>query len=329
VNHPDILATVPAASVVIPTRNRRQRLEHAVRSVQRQTLNAWELVVVDDASSDDTRSFLAALRDPRVRPEFLDRHSERSSARNSGLALATSPAVLFLDDDDELLPGALGALTDALARHPEACAAVGRVIHEAEGTRSLPPFPKRATLLDVRLELLAGWVALGGQTLFRRSLLNGVGGWREGLSVAEDQELWLRVSQYGPVAIVPDHVLVHRPHGLAGDAPGGRDVERDVVQRYLDTPAGRARRARRAAAARERLRDADISFQLGDYPSALRATLQGVIRAPFLLASPLVGRGIARGLANALIATALPRTITDRLRVVVRRRRARSVGDGS
>lgn len=318
---------MPAASVVIPTRNRRERLERAIRSVRGQTLAAWELVVVDDASSDDTPSFLAGLRDPRIRTACLVQHGERSAARNRGLGLASSPAVLFLDDDDELLPGALEALTEALARHPNASASVGAVIQEADGLRRSPSAPKRSTCVDVRLELLAGWVALGGQSLFRRSVLSEVGGWKVGLSVAEDQELWLRVSQRGPVAIVPDPVLLHRPHGLAGDLPGGRDVERDVVRSYLETRAGRDRRARRAAGAREHLRDADISFQLGAYRTALWATLRGIITAPFLLRSPLVGRGVARGLANALIAAALPRRITERLRAAARRRRARSLAD--
>lgn len=312
---------MPVASVVIPTRNRREKLERAIGSVRGQTLTAWELVVVDDASADDTDSFLAAIHDPRVRTVRLDKHAERSAARNRGLDLAVSPAVLFLDDDDELLPCALELLTEALGRSPEACASVGAVIHYSDGRHSRPSFPRRPFTTDVRLELLAGWVALGGQSLFRRSPLQDSGGWREGLSVAEDQELWLRVCSRGPVAIVPQPVLLHRPHGLAGDAPGGRDVERAIVRDYLGAEPIKNRRAKRAVVAREHLRDADISFQLGAYRAALLATLKGIISAPFLLTSPIVGRGIARGMANALVAAALPRRSVECLRDAVRRRR--------
>lgn len=319
---PEVIpAVLPAASVVIPTRNRRQKLERAIRSVQGQTLTAWELVVVDDASADDTPSFLSTLDDQRIRSVLLPEHMERSAARNSGLELARSPAVLFLDDDDELLPMALELLTERLSRHPETCASVGAVIHDCDGTHRRPYFPRRSMVIDVRLELLAGWVGLGGQSLFRRSVLDQVGGWRVGLSVAEDQELWLRVSSRGPVAIVPDPVLLHRPHGLAGDAPGWRDAERDVVRRYLETERGRGLRPRRAVAAREHLRDASISFQLGKYRPALRATIAGILAAPFLLASPLIGPGIARGLLNALVTAALPRSAAERLRAAVRGRR--------
>jgi GT2 family glycosyltransferase len=316
---------VPVASVVIPTRNRRQKLERAIRSVQGQTLTDWELVAVDDASTDDTPSFLARLEDRRVKTIRLEEHMERSVARNRGLGLASSPAVLFLDDDDELLPAALELLTESLNRHTEACAAVGAVIHESGGTHRRPSFPKRSLVMDVHLELLAGWVGLGGQSLFRTSVLNQAGGWREGLSVAEDQELWLRVAAHGPVAIVPSNVLLHRPHGLAGDAPGWREIEQGVVRDQLSLEPEADGKARRAAGAREHLRDADIAFQLGSYGAALRATVRGILTAPFLLRSPLVGRGIARGLANALVAAALPKKITERLRRVIRRKRDRSL----
>ena len=314
---------MPVAAVVIPTRNRRERLDRAIASVAGQTLEDWELVVVDDASTDDTPAFLTELADPRMRTVRLDEHGERSTARNRGLELVGSPAVLFLDDDDELLPGALELLTGALVRHPEVCAGVGAAIYEADGTRRRPIQPRRPLVIDVRLELLAGWVALGGQSLFRTNLLKQAGGWQDGLSVAEDQELWLRISGRGPVAIVPDSVLVHRPHGLAGDAPGWRELERDVVRRYLLTQAGQGRRARMAAAAREHLRDADVAFKLGAYRAALFATLRALTTAPFLFTSPLIGYGCTRGLVNALVATVLPHAVTDRLRALLHRRRGR------
>ena len=212
----------------------------------------------------------------------------------------------------------------ALTLHPTACASVGAVVHEVGGTRRRTSFPRRAQVVDVRLELLAGWVALGGQSLMRTDRLNELQGWREGLSVAEDQELWLRLCGSGPVAIVPDEVLVHRPHGLEGDAPDFRDVERGVVADYLNAATDADGRAGRAARAREHLRDADIGFQRGAYRSALGSTVRGIVCAPFLLASPLVGAGLVKGLGKALVAGAVPRGVADRLRAELRRRRARS-----
>lgn len=317
---------MPAGAVVIPTRNRQLELERAVASVSSQTLPDWELVVVDDASSDQTARFLEGLDDPRIIVERLAEHGERSVARNRGLARVSAPTVLFLDDDDELVPSALETLVLALKRHPSACAAVGAVIHEVEGFRRQPPFPKRGLLKDVHLELLAGWVGLGGQSLMRSEPLKELGGWREGLSVAEDQELWLRFCGLGPVAIVPDAVLIHRPHGLQGDVPDFREVERGIVAAHLKASPRSDSRARRAALAREHLRDADIAFQLGSYRCALGATIRGIAVAPFLLASRLVGPAIARGLVNSVLASVLPRSAAERIRAVRRQRRARALG---
>jgi hypothetical protein len=293
-----------------------------------QTFADWELIVVDDASTDDTWEFLERLDDPRIRVVRLEQHRERSAARNRGLRVASSPAALFLDDDDQLLPSALECLTGALARHPTACASVGAVIHEIDGARARPPFPKRPHLLDLRLELLAGWVALGGQSLIRTPFLDEVGGWPEELSVAEDQELWLRLCSKGPTAIVPEAVLLHRPHGLAGDAPENRDVERSVVARHLLDMPGANGRARRAAAAREHLRDSYVAFQSGAYRRAVGGTLRGIGTAPFLLTSPLVGPGLLRGVVGGVLAAVLPRALADRMLAVVRRRRALSSARG-
>lgn len=318
-----------AAAVVIPTRNRRLALERAINSVRSQTFRDWEIVVVDDASEDSTPEFLDGLDDPRIKVEHLNEHAERSVARNRGLALLASPAVLFLDDDDELLPAALEVLTRGLARHVAACAAVGAVLHEVDGIRRRPSFPTRARLLDIRLDVLAGWVALGGQSLMRTQAVRDVGGWREGLSVAEDQELWLRLCSRGPVAVVGEAALIHRPHGLGGDALDFRDAEREVVNDYLEAATAPDDRAVRAARAREHLRDADIGFQRGAYRSTLGATLRGILAAPFLLASPLVGPGLTRGLGNALVAASLPRPVVEALRVAMRKHRIRSsVGAG-
>jgi hypothetical protein len=86
---------LPRVTVVIPTRNRLRLLREAIESVERQSLSEWELVVVDDASEDDTPTWLEGQRNPRIRRVRLDEHSERSAARNRGLREARGETVLF------------------------------------------------------------------------------------------------------------------------------------------------------------------------------------------------------------------------------------------
>jgi glycosyltransferase involved in cell wall biosynthesis len=103
----------PFLTVVICTYNRAERLPAAVRSVLEQTFTDFELVVVDDGSTDDTRSVVVAMADPRIR--YLYRtNGGLSAARNSGVDAARGEAVVFLDDDDAALPFWLERLAAAL-----------------------------------------------------------------------------------------------------------------------------------------------------------------------------------------------------------------------
>lgn len=94
----------PSVSVVIPTRNRGHLVGRAVGSVLRQTFPDLEVVVVDDASDDDTGVVLGRLDDPRFRYHRLDAPAGASAARNLGMARATGAHLAFLDSDDEWLP---------------------------------------------------------------------------------------------------------------------------------------------------------------------------------------------------------------------------------
>src|SRR5207249_6673035 len=97
-----VSSAMTAVSVVIATRNRRLFLSEAIATVQQQTFDDWELIVVDDASTYDTPSFLGGLRDSRIRDIRQATHGQRSVARNRGLADARGEFVMFLDDDDLL-----------------------------------------------------------------------------------------------------------------------------------------------------------------------------------------------------------------------------------
>lgn len=96
-------------SVIIPTCNRAATLPRAIASVQAQTDQDWELLVVDDASRDKTPALLAALSDPRIHVLTLPRQGGACAARNLGIAQARGEYIALLDSDDAWLPGKLAA----------------------------------------------------------------------------------------------------------------------------------------------------------------------------------------------------------------------------
>ena len=104
----------PIISVIIPTYNRRHVIERAVNSVLSQSMQRFELIVVDDGSTDDTAEFLRTIADPRL-SVIVQPNGGVCVARNSGLAAARCDFVTFLDSDDEAGPGWLEFYAEARA----------------------------------------------------------------------------------------------------------------------------------------------------------------------------------------------------------------------
>lgn len=94
---------MPAVSVIVPTYNRCKLLLRAIQSVLGQVFTDFELIVIDDGSSDETESLVRGITDKRI-VYLRQAHGERSKARNLGLETAQGDYISFLDDDDEYLP---------------------------------------------------------------------------------------------------------------------------------------------------------------------------------------------------------------------------------
>ena len=164
-------------SVVIATRDRRQLLSEAIATVLDQTFTDFELIVVDDASTDGTFEFVQSIEDSRVRALRRSEHGERSAARNQGLAAALGELVMFLDDDDLLRVDTLASLVRALRENPHADAASGAcrvALPNGDSVRIYRP-PHTHTRFIWR-ELLFGWWSNSGQNLFRTAAVRRVGG---------------------------------------------------------------------------------------------------------------------------------------------------------
>ncbi|WP_394359701.1 glycosyltransferase [Amycolatopsis sp. SB7-3] len=118
------LLAAPKISIVLPTHDRAALLPRAVASVLAQRYENWELVIVDDASSDSTPKVIAGFEDPRIRSIRVE-HGGVCAARNAGLAEVTGDVVAYLDDDNTMHPLWLKALGWAFGGHPEITAAYG------------------------------------------------------------------------------------------------------------------------------------------------------------------------------------------------------------
>jgi glycosyltransferase involved in cell wall biosynthesis len=132
-------------SIIIPTYNYAKAVRVAVSSVLEQINEVCELIVIDDGSQDETSTVLAAITPPpTVQCRFIrQENAGPAAARNHGLQLATGKFILFLDADDELLPGAVDAVIKAIKAHPEAGLILGAHIDRLPNGRErlVPPTP--------------------------------------------------------------------------------------------------------------------------------------------------------------------------------------------
>jgi len=227
--------TEPEVSVVIPTRNRWPMLSaHALPSALAQEDVDIEVVVVDDASDDDTASRVAAIDDPRVRLVRNEVKRRPSASRNVGAETARGAWLAFLDDDDLWSPRKLRAQLDT-ARATEAAWVYARCIVVDGRGRPLDvhPFPSPDELGSL---LLGGNHVPGGgsNVILRADTFRAIGLFDEALRFFEDWDLWLRLLQVTPPATCDELLVARVEHGanlLYGDPIDvGADFERVLAK---------------------------------------------------------------------------------------------------
>lgn len=279
----------PIVTVVIPTHNRCQLLAETVPSLFAQTVAQWELIVVDDASEDETWAWLQRLHDPRVKTIRLEQHSERSKARNIGLQAARGEFILFLDDDDLLPEQALQIQIEALERYPAAVASIGSyVMFDESGSRRTYRIVRWGTVRHIWYDLLFRSPPVSGQCLFRVQAVKSINGWRETFIPIEDHDLWLRVGRLGPVALLPDVVLLYRIHDGQWRPQNLDPLMTAVRERAMRQAQGSERElAERILQARGLTQIAFQHFLQAEAAKALKAYLNALRLVPGLLRSPL------------------------------------------
>ena len=286
-------------SVVIATRNRRELLAEAIESVRRQQTPSWELIVVDDGSTDDTATFLAQQASLTVVRQQTS--TERSMARNRGLAEASGRYVMFLDDDDTLYPDALRVLAAALERHPSAVAAIGAredwFVGEQYRRRDIHPRVERTR--DLFDEFLFGWSAVSGQNLYRAQVVREAGGYDAGLQFVEDRDLWLRLSRMGPVTLCPHVVMTYRIQPTQVRPADIRQRREMVARRAIRRlPRDKRRRALLIRRSTAFVDAAEESVRAGNALDAIPSLARAIRCFPALLWNPLLSVWIARRLVG-------------------------------
>jgi glycosyltransferase involved in cell wall biosynthesis len=242
----------PRISVIIPVYNGERYVAAAIDSVRAQTCDGWELVVVDDGSTDGTAAVLAAYgSDPRIQ---LSRQENLglSAARNRGLSLSHAAQIAFLDADDVWQPAYLERMAAALqSRRDSALAFAGWQYIDGDGVvlpQSVVVPPSQVEQLREDLDRRNPLIS-SGVVVWRRCV-DASGGFDPALLNCEDWDLWLRMKPLGSFVAVPEVLVWYRTHGenMSDNIERMERARCKVLDKHLgseaDVSADRAQRRR-------------------------------------------------------------------------------------
>lgn len=204
------LDSKPLVSVVICCYNQSEFLSDAIESVLVQSTSPVELIVIDDGSTDDCEAVATRFRNVKY---LHQKHGGHSKARNAGLQVSSGSFIAYLDADDRLLPHAIKSGLERLNDHANCAFAAGRFRHIDERGRPLPPWLAARRIGHTYSDLLRfNVIEMQGAVLYRRKMLEAVGGFDEGLAASEDYDVYLRLARHYAFIQYGDVIAEYRKH---------------------------------------------------------------------------------------------------------------------
>lgn len=217
---------MPTISVVIPAYNAEQTILETIDSVLQQTLTDFELIVIDDGSTDQTVEFVRRIQDPRLKV-FSHCNGGLPVARNRGIARASGDYIAFLDADDLWTPDKLELQLAALQTDSEAGVAYSWTCNMSQTGEAFYPGHSVTYSGTVYAQLLLGnFLASGSNCLTRRDAIASVGEFDPSLRSYEDWDYWLRLAARWSFVVVPKYQILYR------QSPGAMSSKIDVMEHY-------------------------------------------------------------------------------------------------
>ncbi len=194
-------------SIVIPTYNREAWLASAIESVKQQSFRDWELVIVDDGSSDQSSNVVRELADSRITYVRVE-HGGVSRARNLGVSLTRFPWICFLDSDDQWTPAKLQRQIETVEEFPEFRIVYTNEIWIRRGKRVNQKKKHRKYGGWIYHRCLPLCIISPSSVMLHRELLEEEDLFDESFPVCEDYELWLRISARNPVFFLDEPLII-------------------------------------------------------------------------------------------------------------------------
>lgn len=226
---------MPLFSVIIPTYNRSGKAKRAVESVLSQTFTDFEILVMDDGSTDDTADVIKSIADPRITYQWDTNYGGPAKPRNRGIAIAKGKWICFLDADDWWVPGKLETCYQVISETTDL------VYHdlflvdgESESKKNLK---SRKLQKPVLIDLLVGGNTIANSSVVvRKSLLDRIGGINEDKAIiaAEDFDAWLKIAAItDQFEYIPQNLGYYLSHENGISQKDMSNVYESVVEKYF------------------------------------------------------------------------------------------------
>lgn len=229
---------MPTISVIIPAYNAENTILETIKSVRQQTFSDFEIIIINDGSTDRTLELLENIEDNRLKI-FSYENGGLSVARNRGISQASGEYIAFLDADDLWTPDKLELQLKALQQHSEAGVAYSWTYYMNEQGTSSHPGISRFFEGDVRANLLVNnFIASGSNPLIRRQAIKSVGDFDSTCAGCADWDYWLRLSAKWHFVVVPKHQIFYRQSSGSMSSAKVQHMEDDglrVIEKTFQT----------------------------------------------------------------------------------------------
>jgi len=223
-------------SVIIPTHNRAHFVGRAIQSVLKQTFQDFEIIVVDDGSTDGTAQVVTSIDDDRLTYVLHEKNLGSNAARNTGIRIAHGKYIAFQDSDDESHPDKLERLVGVLEDNPDVGVVYSAFWRIKDGVQSYFPFPScQPREGDIHESLLYGNF-VNTQALMRADVLRRVEGFDESIPRLQDWELMLRLSRICLFRFIEEPLFTahYTNDSISADSSALVDALKSILSTYHD-----------------------------------------------------------------------------------------------
>ena len=188
-------------SVIIPLYNKEHYIQKTLQSVLTQTYQNWEAIIIDDGSTDNSANIVRATIDSRIK-FFQQENRGVSYTRNRAIDMATGDFIAFLDADDEWMKDYLEKMVELTLSYPNYF-----VFCSAQKGRPIHTLPKGVSIINDHC--LYDYIYFTGCMFVKKDVFDKVGGFKEGIQLGEDRDMWLRIGCFFPTVYLNEEHVKH------------------------------------------------------------------------------------------------------------------------